>query len=260
MTVEIYDFSDSVAAIMEALQKRKNVSSKEALEEIDNSIITLINQTFGSMQLTYENKIREYEGVLRDYEEAVDINYDFKKGWDIDISRITVKLYIVRAREEAGRCQYCDTFKKQGWVKKLRDLWKELNILQHKYKFVIVYVDPVDRMFNNRTSPYYSNDLTEEGENFYISKSEFMRTYPSVELKVKFYGGEKAKRENLWSLVEGLGITKEGKISYSSIIEQIKLYLKDKDEKHLLNIVKHRSEEHYLDYIQDRKKAGKLTK
>lgn len=252
----LYDFNDSVAAIAEALSKRQSVASVNDQKAIDNTLLELISHTLQSMQVTYETKVRDLEDTLEEYK-AADIDFDFATGWDKDISRITIILYIIEAREEIGRCQYCDGFRDRGWDDKLMNLWEELNIVEHKFRFKIVVVDPVDRMFNSSTSPFYTNKLTKEGENFYISKALFMRTYPSVILKVKFYDGKVVKYDPIWEMIEGVGRTREGKIVYSAINEKIKLYLKDHDEKHLQDIVKHKSEKHYTDYVKERKKNPK---
>ena len=252
----LYNFQDSLSAIVDALNARKNLSTPDEKDAIDNEILKLVSTTLNSMSVTYENRLRDLEDIIEEYKEE-ETDFDFRKGWDKDITRITIILYIVKSREAIGKCGYCNTFKERGYIDKLRNLWKELNIIEHKYRFRIVYVDPVDRMFNSRTSPYYTSKLTEEGENFYVSKAEFMRTYPSVIIKVKFKQGKVAKKEQLWEMVEGLGTVREGgktKIIYSAITERIKLFLKDNDEKHLQGMVKHKGQEHYVDYIKDRTK------
>jgi hypothetical protein len=208
------DFAEIVSDELRETTKQKG--SELSKEEIMEEVSRVYQEKIDIAQKRFEKESSEYEKIIRNLQnklEALEVfsedrgELQIKKGWDKEqnVERIIIDFYTIEVKTQRGKCKYCYYFKKQGYVQKLRSLYRLLEIDREKYVFNEWRVDYQDRYLTNEVTPEYDNNLSVEGMNWFYAVGNGIEWFPSIDIQIEFSKGHISDGGSISSRRSGTG-------------------------------------------------------
>lgn len=239
-------------------QELKFNKEKEKLKEIIEELKRFSPREANAVPFSkvwHEKVIKKI--VIEFYTEKVKTEYDEERKFEMG-----GKTYILR-REQ---CPYCFFFEEFGYLDKLKNLFRLMNLPEYKYKLIIWNTDPLDVFLNETLDPNYTDKLSKEGLNHFYAKGNNIIKFPAIDLIIQFEEEylkkfdsklKRGQRPHNFYRVQGVGKSSEGLIYFGGLIEGIMKFLKRLDENVLeKSVLRHKEDVKAQDRFLDKKDYG----
>jgi len=240
------------------------------ISDIYEKRLDVISVDYKKKEIELKNEIQDLKKTLERYRPK-DINIYFSKDWHKNIAFIVIELYTLVTKNPLDfDCDFCEKFEDDGYIEKLKNLWKTINLTEQKYEFIIWECDYADRFLNKQFDKNYDDRITKKGYNFWYARGLGINKFPAIDVTVKYKGGLGVERENPdneeFFRIKGLGSIKridgDYQIEYGDFMNDLLLFFKDFDESVLEDLELHYKDETEhdmsIDAIRKRNRTEKL--